>query len=880
MVRVKLPQYGGPGIVNEAYANGGDGSSAVALRGLPTSATLLLVNGRRTSTSDLNLIPEAAIERIDILNDGAGAIYGSDAVAGVVNIILKDTFSGSKFDARYGNTFDTDVSERKFSALFGTATETAKFLVSAEYSAANSQFSVDRARSRPLPNAVSGTSNPGSFTPAGLPSNFIPLRWSLVPGNTFGLTSASQIPAGFNPVVAVDRTGLTSAQATAARNAQEAALNATLPADSPVRYGPTPSISPGINPGFPFGFYTIAYRPHEKYSSYASAEQSLFGENLTAFIDGYYARNQSQNQLAPSPLAGRNLPTGNYWYNSIFGSSATNDLTFSYRPVEIGPRVVYTDFESFHGIAGLKGRIAESSWNWELGFMWDRVSIDETQTGGVDAGIYDGLLATTDSSAFNPFGYTPIGGQSSVNSAATLASFAAQGTTRQIVSTMQGDFHVHGNVFELPGGPLGVALGAESRHEKLDYAPDFAIKNGLIFPFNVVQPLVASRSVNSGYGEILIPIFNEAMDIPAFSALEISVAARYEDYSDVGNTGVKPRISFRWQPMGKQLTIRGSYAQGYSAPGFFDLYQLPGQDFIELQNPTDPPGQKFQPTEAVLTVGNPNLKPSEAESYLIGFVWSPDALKGFKVGANYYRIDQSKIPFQSAQYIVNQWFAAGGEDNASNPYGPTAGPSAQNPLGAQVELNSDGSLFQVRNVGPINSGNRNTDGIDLIISQELNTDIGKFTLSGQATRVLTFKQENFPGAGTVDYLGKFWASGAALEEVGFPEWRANITLSWEWERFNAAIAWNYTDGYTEDASGLNFDGAPGDLAPTGVPSYQTVDLRVGYKIPKLEANLMFGINNLFDEAPPLVTSTFGDGYDRSIGDIRGRMYFVSLSKTF
>jgi iron complex outermembrane receptor protein len=295
-------------------------------------------------------------------------------------------------------------------------------------------------------------------------------------------------------------------------------------------------------------------------------------------------------------------------------------------------------------------------------------------------------------------------------------------------------------------------------------------------------------------------------------------------------------------------------------------------------------GTRMQPEEAVLTIGNENLKPSTADTWLAGFLYSPKFVKGLSVGANYYNIQQENIPFESAQYVVNQWWAAGGPNNANNPFGPNAGRSPQNPLGSQVELRSDGEFYQIRNVGPINSGERKTDGIDLLASYSLETDFGTFTLSGQATRVLTFEQENFPGAGTVDYLGKFWGTGAALEEVGFPEWRAVLTLSYEYKRWNGAIAWNFVNGYTEDASLNNFSypgsADPSEYDPREVRDYNTFDVRLGYKIPWLELDFLAGINNVFDEQPPLVTSTFGDGYDRSVADIRGRMWFINFSKTF
>ena len=883
LLRTKLPQYGGAGIINEGYGNGGNGASTISLRGLPSNATLLLVNGRRTSTSDLNLIPEAAIDRIEVLNDGAGAIYGTDAVAGVVNIILKEEFSGVRLGVYYGNTTTTDISERKFTALMGTVTEKSSFLVSAEFSKSNEQMAVDRDVSSPTGANVSSTSNPGMFTPYFDDPARVALRWSLVPNNTRGLTNAAQIPAGFNP--AAYTVQLEGESRSAARARGEAELNALLPANSPVRYGPSPSMGPGLNPGFPYGYYTPSYRPHEKYAINMNGKHQLYGDNLTFFLEGYYVRNQSRNQLAPSPLGGANLPLQNYWLNSVFGPPAAgvSAMTVSYRPVELGPRITYSDFETFHGVAGFKGKIADSTWNWEAGFMYDRTTQDDLQTGGVQSSVYDSLLGTTTPDAWNPFGYTPIGGTTVVNSQAAVQSIYGEAASDWEFSILGFDGIVRGELIDLPGGALSVALGAEGRQEKLNDQPGYAIQQGLLWPFNTQNPLVASRNVGAIYGELQIPIVGKDMDIPAITSFSVSVALRDEEYEDVGNTGVKPRVAFRWQPIGEQLTLRGSYAQGFSAPGFYDLYQEPGQDYVELYNPYT--GLREQPEDAVLTIGNPNLKPAEADTYLVGFVYTPDFAKGLTVGANYYNIEQTAIPFQSAQYIVNQWYAYG-PTNPDNPYDYDAQPSSVNPLGAQVELTGTDELRQIRNVGSINTGERKTDGIDLLASYEFSTDFGKFTISGQATRVLTFEMEDFPGSGSVDYLGRYWPSGAVLADTGFPEWRANMALNYEWEDWNAAIAWNFTQGYTEDLSGYNFDpSAAWDPAVDGpryreVRDYNTFDVRVGYRIPSIEVELMVGCNNVFDEQPPRVVTSFESNIDRSLVDLRGRMWFINVSKTF
>jgi iron complex outermembrane receptor protein len=898
VLRVKLPQYGGVGFVNEGFGNGGDGSSGIALRGLPASATLVLVNGRRTTAADLNLIPEAAIERVEILNDGASAIYGTDAVAGVVNIILRTDFTGLKLDAYYANTWSTDVSERKFMALWGGGNEKSKFVLSAEYSASNDQLARDRKVSGELV-ASTSTSNPGRFLNAAPATthnytnalgevstvvDWMPLRWSVNPNVTRGLSNVTQIasiyPGIFDPLAVADTTTATSSsQATQMRNAEEARLNALLNAatggNSPLLYGPHQSVVPGFPGGyFPYGLWTTGYRPHEKYGASLFGEHKIFEDNLKSFVEAYYMRNKSSFFLAPSPLANRNLPTANYWLQTVFpGLAANQNLTYSYRPVEMGPREYVNDFETFHGVAGLKGQIGQSTWNWELAFLWDRVENDQRESGGVIADEYARLLGLTTADAWNPLGYTPpAGGISYVNSPATIAAFSAAATEKTVASTMGLGGKINGDVFTIPGGPgaIAAAIGAETRREKLDYEPDYAVRNGLIFPFNVIQPLKAQRDVNSVFGEVKIPVFGEDFKVPGFNALSFIAAARYEDYSDVGDTGFKPRVSFRWLPLpdSEELTIKGSYAQGYIAPGFGDLYQEPGQDFIEVMNPRT--GTREQPTEAVMTIGNPHLKPEEAESWLIGFLYSPKYVKGLTVGADYYYIRQTGIPFASAAYTVQQW--ASYPDNAANPFGPNALPSAVNPLGAQVEFNPDGTLYQIRNVGPINSGERLTDGIDLHASQAIETDVGKFTISGQAARVITFEQEDFPGAGKIDYLGRYWGEGAALNDVGFPEWRANISLSYEYKRFNAALGWNYVSGYVENDPNTGLD--------RPVDDYYTFDVRLGFKIPWAETDFMFGINNLADQEPPKVYASFENGYDRRIGDIRGRMYFLSLSKTF
>lgn len=881
MLRVKLPQYGGGiGVINDSFGNGGSGQSTISLRNLPGSRTLVLVNGRRTS-ADLNLIPNAAIDSIEVLNDGAAAVYGSEAIAGVVNIKLKNGFEGVYSSARYANTTKTDISERRFSMVAGAAVKDLRISIAYEYSKANPQMGTDREISTPSGDMVSGTSNPGLFTPrfttaelnalkanpadsANQQSILVPLRWYVNADKTDGLKPGTTLPTSFNPsaYILADKS-TTAAQRNAQRAAEETRLNGILGSGSPVLYGPNYTYSSlgDLNPGFPYGFYTPSYRGHERNGLTATFEKDFLGGAVTAFADLLYSTNVSANMLAPSPLGGNVLPGTNYFVASVLpGLPAGRNFTYGYRPTELGPRVYDDKFTSRRLVAGFRGEVAHN-WKWETAYMYDAWKQHSVQSGGVYADEFTSALQSTSADgAFNPFGATPLFGTSSpVNSDELIQSFfgAADGTYLYDIRAI--DASISGTIFQLPAGDLSVALGAEHREELERDQPSQALIDGDVFPFNAEPPFTGKRTIRSVYAEIGIPILK---------SLTLSGAGRVENYSDAGSTGLKPRVNLRWEVLPDELTIRGSWAQGFVAPSLLSLKSGDrGQSFDEVLNPVT--GTRTQPEDGVYYVGNPNLKPSESDSYLVGAVFSPKRVPNLTFGVNYYRIEETGIPFESAQYVVSQWAAAGGDDNASNPFSATASPSAANPTGAQVEVAPSGELAVVRNVGSINSGERVTDGIDLFAAYKFDTSIGKFSPSLSWTRVLTFEQEDFPGAGKIDYLGQYWGSGAALGNYGFPKWKGSVGLDWSYKAFGAALAYNYTSGYLENENDMH-----------KVPAYETIDLRVSYKLPWWETSITVGVNNLLDEDPPLVVTSFESNMDRAIADIRGRMVFAEISSKF
>jgi iron complex outermembrane receptor protein len=882
MLRTKLPQYGGGvGAINDSFGNGGSGETTISLRNLPGSRTLVLVNGRRTS-ADFNMIPASAIESIEVLNDGAAAVYGSEAIAGVVNVKLKRDFSGLLVSGRYSNTFSTDLSERRVSILGGASNDKTRITVGYEYSRQNEQLSADRAVSLPTGDMVSGTSNPGLFTPrftaaevADAANNgqvIVPLRWFVNADVTDGLTPGTSIPGAFNPSAYILAAATsTTAERTALRNAEEARLNGLIGSSSPVLYGPNYIYSSlgDLDPGYPYGYYTTAYRPYDRGMFTASFEHEVFDGRATIFADILYGKNTSSVLLAPSPLGGNILPSTNYWVSQIMpGQPADREFTYGYRPTELGPRVSTNKFISRRVVAGIRGDIAEN-WTWEVAGMDDVLKTNQVQSGGVLAGVFTDALQSSGADAFNPFGATPLFGTSSpVNSDDLIASFAGSAPADYRNTIRSIDANIAGEAFDLPGGAVGISLGAEYREVTDRRMPSLALVNGDVFPFNGEPPFDGRRTVKSAYAEVSIPIIGESNATSWANKLSLSIAGRGEKYSDVGSTGIKPRVAVRWEPIPDQLTIRASYAQGFVAPSIFSLKPGDaGQSYDEVLNPVT--GTRTQPSEGVFYVGNPDLKPSESDSYLIGAVYSPKAMKGLSVGANYYKITESGIPFESAQYIVTQWAASGGQDNASNPFGPSAAPSAENPTGAQVEVQPSGELEVIRNVGPINSGDRSTDGLDLFAQYDFDTQLGRFTVGTSWTRVLSFEQEDFPGAGSIDYLGKYWGSGASLGNYGFPKWKGSASVVWKKQDYSASLGYNFTSGYLEDENDNN-----------KVEPYQTFDARIGYRLPWFDIDMMVGVNNITDEQPPFVLTSFENGFDRAIADIRGRMWFVELSRKF
>ncbi len=823
----RLPAISGNASFGDSRGNGGDGSAAVGLRNIPLG-TLVLINGRRIAPNqlplagnvDINAIPLAAIDRIEVLKDGASAIYGADALAGVVNVILKKDYNGSEFTARYGNTFDKDASEQTYSFVTGTTSEKGALLIGGSYYKNDALMSNDRdvstvRRNNPLDFAfgTSGTGNPGRIGQGefgSLDAN----------GNPLGLFYTG--PIGTTP---------------------------TSPADFR-----------DFNPAtdrFVFSRFTPAYVPTEKWYIFGNGSYKLLDNDLLEFFaDTSYSRTERQNQFAPGPIVtigGASTAPGDFTipvsnpYN-VFGTPVD---TWYYRPVELGPRTEENTADVFRAVAGFRGKIPSTPIEWEIGTFYSED--DRFHRFGHDINA-EGLLAainsTNPATAFNPFG----------NRANTPAVLKAMDLTifDRAFSTLAGfDGMLRADIYDLPGGTLRGALGGGMHVETADYQPDAVYQAGTMTG-NSQQPWKGNRRVDDVFAEVGIPVFGKDFKAPMLHKLEITAAGRWDNYTDFGDTE-NPKVGFRYQPFeNESVTFRGSYGTSFQAAPLADLSQnflnFP-QVAVPAASPNGTPyanaGQVDQLQFGSRVIGNPSLKPQESDNYTIGIVLTPPEVKNLMVSFDYYRLEMRNIVFNDPQFIINNFNPGDIDPATGNPY---------------LTVDANGNLVS-EEVPFLNLAAIETDGFDIGASYGLPMDyLGKLTFLLDANYVLHWKRQASPGASFESLLGRFSDDSGLFGAM--PHLKGNVGFVWDWKDFSFGTTARYVGDYRDDVTSRD------------VGDYWAIDMQLSYYWRKFDAKFTVGVNDINDEAPPKAYAAFADFYARDLYDIRQRMYYISVTKRF
>jgi len=913
----KLPAVTGAA-ANENFSDG-DGRTEINLRGLLAKETLVLQDGRRLApvgfageTVDLNTIPLGLIDHVDILKDGASAIYGADAVAGVFNVWLIHKFRGLELYASYGNTnlgFANDMGEEKAYLLAGTGDDQTDIVVYAEFYNRAAIFSRD----------------------ADISSNADFSRFG-------GSVNLSRFFAG---------------------RVQDFVYKPSLNRGS---LSPTPHHAPGPKTDteyapirFPQDFFnfaelTPAIPSVDREYLYGSLDRKICDRYLEIFADFKYARTFWDHAMAPVPFfpdvwtdathpffiseLGISVPIQNPFnpftvadYTSPGGfdpkfpqsksSAAPPGTQFTtevgYRGLEAGLRTVKITTNNYEFTSGLKGNLDEfgdyfKTWNWETGFRYSEDRRVELRGGIVNAdALRQALLDTNPATAFNPFGLNQ-------NSPAVINKIFTSTHHLGTTSLTLEDLRLIGDLFNLPGGPISFAVGGEHRQESASDQHDALITSGEAHGgTSDVASTRGSRDVWSIYWELRIPVTSPAWNFPGLYSLELDYQERFENFSDFGGTE-RPKFSVRWQPIDSALTIRATYSEAFHAPTLSNLFGgvvRSGADFI-----FDPRSPVTGSEVAANFSGNPNLQPETAYEWTYGAVvtpgkwWSP--LQGLTLQADFYHIDLRAVTLVlDPQFLVNH------EDEFPGQVirGPSTGPG--DPFGPIVLL-----LVPVQNLGRLIEEGWDYEAVYSFDTSRLGQgDWGTLTatFNGNYLDRVVFQavpggpEQDFVGQADAGFLGAFgsgsfthnrwytslfydgpagsWLGGL---DTGFTvhyigqHWEGRVRKIREWTtldwivnytfNFPAPSAQNEVAGYAKD-SGKNAKmkgGKDKNVIPVSTTEYNPC----GWRAWLNNTTVTLGMNNIFDEAPPFVAGAGENGYDQATANIKGRTWYVALTKRF
>jgi iron complex outermembrane receptor protein len=891
----KLPAFTGAAL-NENNSNRG-GRAEINLRGLFPKETLVLVDGKRLApvgfaheaSVDLNLIPFALVDHIDILKDGASAIYGSDAVAGVFNIFLKHKFRGLEVYASYGNTnlgSSNDAAEREGYLLAGIGDDKTDIVVFAEYYDRAAIFSRDRDLSSNADFRRFGGVDRRSGHFAGRVGEFV-----YEPQLNGG--SRTPTPHAF-PNVAND---------------------------------PQYRLITG-NDLFNFAALTSAIPAADREYFYGSFARELCDKYFTVFADFKVVRTFFVPASAPVPFTtdpfkqadrvtpvspeGISVPLSNpfnpFTQPDAFLPDGTPVTTgVRYRALEAGPRTFKYTTHDYLFDAGVRGTLGEfgdyfKTWNYEIGFRYNSNDHTQVASGLVSRpGLRAALLDTDPLTAFNAFGRN-------VNTVAALNRVLA--TTQQVgVATLTDELvSLNGALINMPAGPLSFAVGSEHRKETVNDQPD-ALNTSFSSLGSVdFEATRASRDVWSYFGELRIPVTSPSWKFPGVHSLEFQVAERFEFYSDT-NLSERPKFSVRYQPFDSSLTLRASYTEAFHAPNLSDFARSAEEGFSDV---FDPATGETVPGLRVVEGGQPNLRPEVAYEFNYGAVWTPRFVRGLTLSADFYHIDlRDRTNFVSPQFIIDENFVSGGRR--------FPGQVVRDPVTGQILFVR--SLIQ-------NISRTITEGIDYEAIYTLDTTIfGRgnfgvftFTLNGNylsryvAAINVGDREREFAGQETGSGFGnrvfgylphnRFYASafynlggldtGITVHYIGqgsddpFATTNRQPRKIREWTTVDALVSYtfnlaapvteNQVAGYAKNGGkNVNLkDGKEKSLMPISTAEYSPC----GWKTWLNGTTVTVGMNNIFDLDPPFVAGTFENGYDGSAFNIKGRFWYVQLKKRF
>jgi outer membrane receptor protein involved in Fe transport len=864
--------------------NPGNGTATVDLRGLGSNRTLVLINGTRAvpttqgGSVDINNIPTALIERVEVLTGGASAVYGSDAVAGVVNFVLKDDFEGVAFNVMTEQTEEGDAELTSIDLTIGgnIADGRGNVVINAQYTDREDLFQGDR-----------GFANFAQFDDTDANGNPI-----LINGGSSGVPGTSIFAAGlgtFSP----DSSGIIFDQDGAAR----------------------PFVTGGDNNDF-YNYAPVNYiqLPQTRFQANALGHFDVT-DKMQVYGRMMFTQSKVPQQLAPTPIfqSGAEftldgnpfLPAatqqilsdalGNGVDTDGDGIDDTATAFLRRRLVEVGPRVSDDKYTNFQLLAGVRGDIGETGWTYDVYVSEGEVSGSNTQSGNVNRDRFlQALLLDLDA---DPTGGTCVDpssngstvacapmnifgeGNISEDAAAFLrTAVAAEGEFEQRIWAAS----FSGDLFNLPAGAVGAAFGFERIELRSDFRPSQDLAAGTIAGFNGSPASGGAFDSDAFFGELLVPVVR---GLPMAEAIDLELAYRTTDYSTVGSVD-NYKIAGSWTIV-PQVRVRGGFNTAIRAASIGELFSPQSEGF---PGASDPCAGESAPVDAATAAictatgvpagsvgsvaidpaagqirglfgGNPNLSEEEADTLTLGVVIEPDwFVEDLTVSLDYFDI---KIDGAIAEF-------GGGVNNILN-----VCYDANNPAGGV------GSPF-------CNAVNRRSDGtIDFV--QATSQNIAEITLKGFDLQG-SYSRDLFGGDLQVNYVGTYttesttlpFAGGDPIECEGqfgldcgepLPEYKHRMTFNWSKDKITTQLLWRYVGEVKDDDVDTTYfiETIDGTHYFDGVVSYSVND---NYRVS-------FGVDNLFDEKPPIL----GDNQEQAntypaTYDVFGRTYFLRASANF
>lgn len=876
----RLPYFNGSPS-NTRINNGGDGSVFVDLRGIGNDRTLILVDGHRTvDGGDFQTIPSVMIERVEILKEGASAIYGADAVAGVINIITRSDFTGTEIEFSTSDSFETNhVDTTRGSLIFGTGNDSSHVVIGIQHEDQSGAQQSDTPYEF-LQNSFI-ILDPDAYRAAGFNINADYM-------NTIG---SSRIPCGnFNLASGGPSLTIIGNDPSTGDCGTPGAL--LTPADFREYNG---GFFDENNDSYNYAPVNYIQTPFEKSNIFFNGHKNINAIKL--FTNIRYNHRKSEQLSAPVaydtnfdpayPLDNGNngIPASN-----VFNPFGENVARARRRMTEMDRRFTQ-DIQQYQALIGARGRIYDTTWNWEASYNY---GYRENKTKNFNQFINSRLLNALGPSFFDANGVATCGTPDNVvANCVPLNLFGGTGTVTpemidyisttltNVTKTQLSVFNLNlaGVLFDSPAGSIDAAFGAEYRELDSDFISNQPIRN--VGPMlEKPMPPPNNYNVTSLYTEWNAPL----LDNQSYGKLHLNIGARYDDYS-TGRSNTTLQGSLNYQPS-DSLVIRATYHEVFHEPSIDLLFSERFNSFPQALDPCEsgsfelltpeqqniclaqgvPPGGLLQADAQLrlITEGNPDLSSETGVTKSLGLRWSPEYIKGLSTSLNWWHLDL-KDGFNKLSLMENIFNCL----NSS---------SADSAACQRVSRRADGSIIYVLG-GPINVSTTHIEGIDFDFNYTFNHDFGQFEINLQYSKTLDHTTRDFARAPEQSLEGRFTNNATYVDD------KAQFSATWHHEAWSIFYALNYIGNINADLQNFNqFDlinnGGNFNTITQSIGSQIYNDLAISYEFDFQETDLTFGINNIFDKDPVFIASAGNGGTQPATYRSFGRTWFLRWRMTF